>query len=1351
MFKHILKIAKYIFITFLFILVLSVILGSLLVWKIDPNIFKERIYETVEKKIGCKLNIEGNLNWSFYPWLNIETGPFKLICHENSTSQPLIETEHASVSIDLMPLIIKRKVFIDSMYIDSPNINIIKFKNGKTNLPSTYEDNNNKKDNRTGDKTTTISEKLIINKLTLNNANFSYTNKKTEKRILLSKINIKTGKIALDDEIPLNIDGLFNFGEPQEKIKATILARFKITENFKNIAVNIKEMTFNVQKGTFVKKELKIDSSSLINVDLDSEEINIPMFKFLFNNSILTGSLNGNNLFSKPEFKGNINWDNFDIRNFVDKYLQKQVALADMDALTNISLSGSVYTNLFDEKIVMHNILFNIDGIKFDGELSMSSWSSKNIQFALKGIDIDLNKYLPISNHNEQTESVNTNKTYSEINTAHKSGLKLIKKYLNKLHLKGEINIDKVDISGIKLDNVFLDIETRMTSLLLSHKFELFNGYSEGRINIDITEEYPYIEINEKLSHLTVNKLKKLIDNKHNAMIGNISNFLNIDDTTLLEFDSHSKLELVYKNKQILFDTIKLDITLEDKITPKKKWDLFYEGPAIIDMKNGNINLNNFNAGLNALKLSGSIKGSALHDKPMVAGLIFSQKFNLKNIISDFTKIKFHAINPESLSNVSFRNTFHFNSSNKTLTIDFLDTKIDNSLLNGQLSTTLDKNPNIEFNASVDKANLDMYIPKKNIEAKPKKNTQNNLDNKKENHLNSGNSFINKCNIIGRIKFKEAVLLNIDMNNPVVDMKILNNFMDVNIHSNVFNGKADITLKSDLGRKPFTLKTQQSYKNISPTSLVNFIKNDLKVDFLEWLDPSFYKASSITGLKLEGAMVFDKHGASLSPLDLDVNIIGIEKIGGIKEFEKGIKAHINSSIDIDLNNKIFTVSDLNSNLNSTKIEGLIKYNFSLPKPVITGKLLVSADINRLLNNLSSETPISQNESKDNLLTLETSFHADSNSENVSLSDIHLYGSNADITGNFSVTSWSEPKINFNINGDNLNIDTYITTHKNLRDNENTAGSTGMETTQRLVNHPGQTTLTKLIRKSMINGHIILKNLHAHNLTVSNLDISIAGDDGIIEMLPIFHMYGGKAEGTITIDASHTPTVVYIEDTVNNINVGDLIYNMAKKDIIRGKGNIKQKLSLKFNNYDKIIRGLNGYTEIKLTDGNFKGLNIVSIIRDIYSLVEKGTLYNIKSDNLDDFTSLNATFEAKNGILENDDLKMESPIFKLTGGGIIDLGSEYIDFNLYLKLFKPIYGNFDNKTSDNTTYNKIIFQEFMGEEIPIKYKGKLSDPDAHIDMRSIIKSSIKEKAVDEIMKELEPYKEKLKEKLFEIFN
>ena len=171
----------------------------------------------------------------------------------------------------------------------------------------------------------------------------------------------------------------------------------------------------------------------------------------------------------------------------------------------------------------------------------------------------------------------------------------------------------------------------------------------------------------------------------------------------------------------------------------------------------------------------------------------------------------------------------------------------------------------------------------------------------------------------------------------------------------------------------------------------------------------------------------------------------------------------------------------------------------------------------------------------------------------------------------------------------------------------------------------------------------------------------------------------------------------------------------------------------------------------MIDGNFKGLNIVSIIRDIYSLVEKGTLYNIKSDNLDDFTSLNATFEAKNGILENDDLEMESPIFKLTGGGIIDLGSEYIDFNLYLKLFKPIYGNFDNKTSDNTTYNKIIFQEFMGEEIPIKYKGKLSDPDTHIDMRSIIKSSIKEKAVEEIRKELEPYKEKLKEKLFEIFN
>jgi AsmA protein len=103
---------------------------------------------------------------------------------------------------------------------------------------------------------------------------------------------------------------------------------------------------------------------------------------------------------------------------------------------------------------------------------------------------------------------------------------------------------------------------------------------------------------------------------------------------------------------------------------------------------------------------------------------------------------------------------------------------------------------------------------------------------------------------------------------------------------------------------------------------------------------------------------------------------------------------------------------------------------------------------------------------------------------------------------------------------------------------------------------------------------------------------------------------------------------------------------------------------------EIIKSLNGGGAVTFNDGAIKGLNIASMVRSIsLDALTQGVNPSQKTD----FSELSGTFTIRRGILENKDLKLLSPILRVTGAGTSDLPARTVNYRVEPKAVASLKG------------------------------------------------------------------------------
>jgi len=408
-------------------------------------------------------------------------------------------------------------------------------------------------------------------------------------------------------------------------------------------------------------------------------------------------------------------------------------------------------------------------------------------------------------------------------------------------------------------------------------------------------------------------------------------------------------------------------------------------------------------------------------------------------------------------------------------------------------------------------------------------------------------------------------------------------------------------------------------------------------------------------------------------------------------------------------------------LGNLKLKGNINITNMMTDPVIKASLKSDAFVPREtftefglpLPNVSDATVFGKAQ-------LELALTATSSKVNVSKLVMKL--DDTTMSGTASVSNFGKPAIRYNISVDDIDVDRYLPPASK----------------EKPADKPEQATSDKIdlpvemMRALNIKGTFKIGKLKVSNLRSQEVNMVLTAKNGLIKINPATaKMYGGSYSGNIGVDVRGKQLVISMDETLQKVQANPLFKDLADMDWIEGGANLSAKLTGKGNSVSAIKSSLNGNIKFAFLDGAIKGVNIPLKIRQAYATI-KGQPAPPDEAQKTDFASITGSAVVTNGVIDNRDFDMQSPLLRVQGAGKVDLGKENIDYLVKAKVVASLEG----QEGDS-------LQKLKGVTIPVRIKGPFTKLSYKVELEDVVKDEVKKK----VKKKLE---NKLKDKFKGLF-
>ena len=189
---------------------LLIVVVAIVAATFNPNDYKPLVVKLVQDKKQRTLNIEGDIKLAFWPKIGADLG--KISLSEHKSDKEFASVQGLKVSLALLPLL-KKQLVVDTVYVDGARANIVRYKDGSTNLD----------DLLSKDEEESEQIKFDIDGVNVTDSAVTFTDEQAEATYALSKFNLKTGHVALAEPFDLATDFTVEASKP--KVKADITAK----------------------------------------------------------------------------------------------------------------------------------------------------------------------------------------------------------------------------------------------------------------------------------------------------------------------------------------------------------------------------------------------------------------------------------------------------------------------------------------------------------------------------------------------------------------------------------------------------------------------------------------------------------------------------------------------------------------------------------------------------------------------------------------------------------------------------------------------------------------------------------------------------------------------------------------------------------------------------------------------------------------------------------------------------------------------------------------------------------------------------------------------------------------------
>jgi AsmA protein len=248
-----------------------------------------------------------------------------------------------------------------------------------------------------------------------------------------------------------------------------------------------------------------------------------------------------------------------------------------------------------------------------------------------------------------------------------------------------------------------------------------------------------------------------------------------------------------------------------------------------------------------------------------------------------------------------------------------------------------------------------------------------------------------------------------------------------------------------------------------------------------------------------------------------------------------------------------------------------------------------------------------------------------------------------------------------------------------------------------------------------NAKLSIGRLTVRTIHLDQSDLTVTLKNRVMKTtLDEVRLYEGKGHGTITLDGTAGSSASLSANiALDGISAQPFLKDAADLDRLTGKGRLALALAGQGSTERQLVETLNGKFEFAFADGAIIGVNVAEMMRGL-GKGKFGGLGTSPSDKTD-FSEMTSTWTVKQGVAENQDLKLMSPLMRLSGAGRVELPTRQVDYMLRPKLVANLAGQGGA-------------QDVSGIEVPVRVHGDWENPKYTPDLSGILKDP---KAIDTI--------------------
>ena len=621
------------------------IIGILLFF--DPNDYRENIAAQVKLATGRELVIEGDLEISVYPWLAIEIGRTRLGNGVGFGDEPFASFERASLSIRLIPMLIRRDIEISAADLDALHLNLAVNASGRGNWQDFIDASEAA---AAAPVVTTPAEEsdgksgtLDISSIAIRDAAFSYSDAQTGDQFRLSDVNLVTGRVSATDPIPLS--GGFGFELQPAGVSGNIEMETVLTFDTDAGVVRLDNLMIDglLEGVTEIPTTLRFETASF-EVNTGTETVSLEKIDMALLGLDIAADVEPFSYANEITLAAAIKVDAFSLRSLMQRLSIEPPETADPTALGKVIIDATARVN--PSEIALTDLALTLDETLFTGELSIPQGDNDIYRLELEADSIDLDKYMAPAEEGATTTA------------ADEAPIEIPSEMIRLINARGKLVIGDASLGGMRFENVTLGLNIDNGKLRLNPiSATLFEGTYDGDVRIDASGDTPVMSVNENIKGVQLGALALAMfeqDNLNGTINGSFKLSGRGSDLAAIQSDldgniSFEMLDGAWLGTDVWYELRRARSTIKQEPPPEPRLPVrtqFSQVRASGPVKNGVFTNNDLLAELPFMQITG--KGSvnlveATLDYRMQAKVISKPEFVGDDItadeLKDFTKM----------------------------------------------------------------------------------------------------------------------------------------------------------------------------------------------------------------------------------------------------------------------------------------------------------------------------------------------------------------------------------------------------------------------------------------------------------------------------------------------------------------------------------------------------------------------------------------------------------------------------------------------------------------------------------------------------------------------------------------